>query len=181
MNKQLKFYFRIFMEKELQKMNFFSCGQSWPRLVVVQSLGRVYLLQPLGLQPARLLCPQDSPGKNATVGCHFLLQGIFLTQGSNSGLLHCRKTPWRRAWQPTPAFLPGESYGQRSLVGYSPGDRKESDMTKATEHAHISCCQNRLVTSKLLTQKFHVVFKMLFFSHKNNLMIVDSVHKSLSS
>ena len=45
-----------------------------------------------------------------------------------------RKTPWRRAWQPTPAFLPGESYGQRSLVDYSPGDREESDMTKATEH-----------------------------------------------
>ena len=31
-----------------------------------------------------------------------------------------RKIPWRRAWQPTPAFLPGESYGQRSLVGYCP-------------------------------------------------------------
>ena len=31
-----------------------------------------------------------------------------------------RKTPWRRAWQPTPVFLPGESYGQRSQVGYSP-------------------------------------------------------------
>jgi len=30
------------------------------------------------------------------------------------------KTPWRRAWQPTPVFLPGESHGQRSLVGYSP-------------------------------------------------------------
>ena len=29
--------------------------------------------------------------------------------------------PWRRAWQPTPVFLPGESTGQRSLVGYSPG------------------------------------------------------------
>ena len=29
------------------------------------------------------------------------------------------KTPWRRAWQPTPVFLPGESRGQRSLVGYS--------------------------------------------------------------
>ena len=28
--------------------------------------------------------------------------------------------PWRRAWQPTPVFLPGESHGQRSLVGYSP-------------------------------------------------------------
>ena len=30
------------------------------------------------------------------------------------------KIPWRRAWQPSPGFLPGESYGQRSLVGYSP-------------------------------------------------------------
>ena len=35
---------------------------------------------------------QDSPGKNTEVGCHFLLQGIFLTQGSNPGLLHCRQT-----------------------------------------------------------------------------------------
>ena len=31
-----------------------------------------------------------------------------------------RKIPWKRAWQPTPVFLPGESHGQRSLVGYSP-------------------------------------------------------------
>ena len=30
------------------------------------------------------------------------------------------KIPWRRAWQPTPVFLPGESLGERSLVGYSP-------------------------------------------------------------
>ena len=30
------------------------------------------------------------------------------------------KIPWRRAWQPTPVFLPGESHGQRSLVGYNP-------------------------------------------------------------
>ena len=39
-----------------------------------------------------------------------------------------RKIPWRRAWQPTPLFLPGESYGQRSLVGYSPWGRKDLDM-----------------------------------------------------
>ena len=38
--------------------------------------------------------------------------------------------PWRRKWQPTPVFLPGESYGRRSLVGYSPRGRKESDMTE---------------------------------------------------
>ena len=40
-----------------------------------------------------------------------------------------RKTPWRRKWQPPPVFLPGESHGQRSLVGYSSWDPKESDMT----------------------------------------------------
>ena len=39
---------------------------------------------------ARLLCPWDSPGKNTGVGCHALLQGIFLTQSSNPGILHCR-------------------------------------------------------------------------------------------
>ena len=41
-----------------------------------------------------------------------------------------RKTPWRRAWQPTPVLLPRESHGQRSLVGYSPWHRKESDPTE---------------------------------------------------
>ena len=40
---------------------------------------------------------------------------------------------WRRKWQPTPVFLPGESHGQRSLVGCSPGGRTESDTTEATQ------------------------------------------------
>ena len=44
-----------------------------------------------------------------------------------------RKIAWRRAWQPTPVFLPGESHGQRSQEGYSPWGRKESDMTEASE------------------------------------------------
>ena len=44
--------------------------------------------------------------------------------------------PWRRAQQPTPVFLPGESQGQRSLAGYSPWGRKESDMTL---YAHTEC------------------------------------------
>ena len=38
--------------------------------------------------------------------------------------------PWRRAWQPTPVFLPRESHGQSSLAGYSPWGRKELDMTE---------------------------------------------------
>ena len=40
------------------------------------------------------------------------------------------KIPWRRKWQPTPVFLPGESHGWRSLVSYSPRGCKESDTTK---------------------------------------------------
>ena len=55
------------------------------RSVISDSLG------PHGLQPARLLCPRDFPGKNTGVGNHSLLQAIFLTQGSNPGLLHCRQ------------------------------------------------------------------------------------------
>ena len=38
--------------------------------------------------------------------------------------------PWRRKWQSTPEFLPGESHGRRSLVGYNPRGRKESDTTE---------------------------------------------------
>ena len=40
--------------------------------------------------------------------------------------------PWRRTWQPIPVFLPGESHGQRSLAGYGPERRKESDTTEVT-------------------------------------------------
>ena len=40
------------------------------------------------------------------------------------------KIPWRRKWQPIPIFLPGESHGRRSLAGYSPWGRKESDTTE---------------------------------------------------
>ena len=48
------------------------------------------------------------------------------------------KIPWRRAWQPTPVFLPGASHGQRSLAGYSPWGRKESDMTeRLSPHTYI--------------------------------------------
>ena len=40
------------------------------------------------------------------------------------------KIPWRRKWQSTPVFLPGEFHGQSSLAGYSPWDRKQADMTE---------------------------------------------------
>ena len=61
--------------------------------------------RPHGLQPTRLLCPQNSPDKTTGVGCHFLLQGIFPTQGLNPGLLHCRQTLYWLSHQGIPFTL----------------------------------------------------------------------------
>ena len=47
------------------------------------------------------------------------------------------KIPWRRKCPPTPVFLPGQSHGQRSLVGYSPWGRQESDMTEGLHNNNI--------------------------------------------
>ena len=162
-------------------------------------------VRPHRRQPTRLPRPWDSPGKNAGVGCHFLLQcmkvksesevaqscptpsdpmdcsppgpyihGIFQARvlewvaiafsvlllfkkstqmvlegfpGGTSGkepTCQCRrckrcefdpwvrKVPWRREGQPTTVFLPGESHGQKRLVGYSPWGCKESNITEVT-------------------------------------------------
>ena len=68
-----------------------------PFLIFVKSLSHDDSLWPHGRRShpmdviaIRLRCPWDFPGKNTGVGCHFLLQGIFPTQVSNPGLLHCR-------------------------------------------------------------------------------------------
>ena len=57
-------------------------------MCVLNLLSRVRLFATLGLEPARLLCPWDSPGKSTGVNCRVLFLGIFLTQGSNPHLLH---------------------------------------------------------------------------------------------
>ena len=49
-----------------------------------------------------LLCPWNSPGKNTGVGSHSLLQRIFLTQGSNLGLLYCRQILYSLSHQGSP-------------------------------------------------------------------------------
>ena len=48
----------------------------------------------------------------------------------DTGSMWGGKIPWRKAWQPTPIFLPRESHGQRSLASYNPWGRKESNMTE---------------------------------------------------
>ena len=188
-------------------------------VVAVQSLSRVRRFVTPWTEPARLLHPWYFPSRSTGVGCHFLLQGISLDQGSNPYLLHwqadslrlshqggpiqvfypfiswvvflllirrrslsfldtrplsgegngsplqysCLENPWtegpgrllsmgslrvrhdwatslslftlmhwRRKWQPTPVFLPGESQGWGSLVGCCLWGRTESDTTEVT-------------------------------------------------
>ena len=67
-------------------------------------------LRPPGLQPACLLCPQNSPGKNTEVGSHALLQGVFQTQGLNAGLLHCRCLLYYVNHQGSPRILEQVAY-----------------------------------------------------------------------
>ena len=56
----------------------------------------------VGLQTTRFLRPQNFPGKSTGVGCHLLLQRLFLTQGSNPGLSHCRQTLYCLSHQGSP-------------------------------------------------------------------------------
>ena len=59
---------------------------------------------------------------------------------SSSSSSSSRKICWGRKWQPVPVFLPGEPHGWRSLVGYSPCGREESDMTERFRfHISLSC------------------------------------------
>ena len=73
-------------------------------------------LQPHG-QPTRLLYPWNFPGKNIGTGCHFLLQGIFPTQGSNLHFLHLLH------WQAS--SLPAEPLGKASLGEKQPNRRQQ--------------------------------------------------------
>ena len=71
-------------------VRFFHCSlekHKWKWISSVLS----YSVLSCGLWLTRLLLPWGSPGKNSGVGCHFLLQGIFPTQGSNLGLPHHRQ------------------------------------------------------------------------------------------
>ena len=69
------------------------------------SLSRVQLFATLWTVVYRLRCPWDSPSKNIGVGCPSLLQGIFPTQGSNSGLPHRRRNLYRLSHQKSPASI----------------------------------------------------------------------------
>ena len=68
--------------------------------------------------------PDGASGKESACQC-----GRHKRHGFDSRV---GKISWRRAWKSTPVFVPGEFYGERSLVGYSPLGHKELDMTETT-------------------------------------------------
>ena len=70
------------------------------------------------------------------------------------------RSPWRRKWQPTPVFLPGESHGQRSLVGYSLWGRKE---THTTEQLHFRGKQTGQIGHLLL---FNYIYSLKSWRRK---------------
>ena len=74
--------------------------------------------------------PGDTVGKESP--CNAGDTGSICRLGSQA-----EKIPWRRAWQPTPEFLPGPSHGQRSLAGCGPQGRIETDTSEVTVHAHV--------------------------------------------
>ena len=83
-------------------------------------------LWPYGLLPSRLLCPWDFSGKNTGVGCHFLLQGIFLTQELNLSLLLGKWILYRWAPGPVPcglghsgSWIAGKGKGGERRMGQS--------------------------------------------------------------
>ena len=74
----------------------------FPEFPSVTHLDMSDSLWPHRLQPIRLLCPQDFPGKNTGMGCHFFLEGIFPIQESNPGLPHVRQILYHLSHQGSP-------------------------------------------------------------------------------
>jgi len=99
-------------------------------------------LWPHGLEPARLLHPWDSPGKNTGVGCHALFQGIFPTQESNQ-ILHCRQILYQLSYQ---EVFPSGSDGKESACNVRdlcliPGSGRSSGEGNG-KPLHYSCLEN---------------------------------------
>ena len=104
-----------FLESSSKAFLWDSKLESVSRSVVPESLW------PHGLQPSRLLCPWDFPGKDTGVGCHFFLQGIFPIQGSNLGLLHCRQILYQLSYKGSPSL---NALGNSGTCEFSEWQRK---------------------------------------------------------
>ena len=88
-----------------------------------------------------------------------------------------RKIPWRRKWQPTLAFLPGKSHGQRSLAGYSPQGHKRVGHDLVIKQQHNNkifalkccasfCCRARWISYQSVSQFSHSVMSKSLQPHE---------------
>ena len=114
--------------------------------------------------------PGGASGKEPTCQCRRLKRHGFISQVG--------RIPWRRVWQPTPVFLPGESHGQRSLAGFSPQGRKESDTTEATQHTRLTALQCRVsfcCTAKQISCVFTYISS--FLEERKSLKQQLCIHK----
>ena len=79
---------------------------------------------------------------------------------------------WRRKWQPTPIFLPGESQGWRSLLGCHLWDRTESDTTEATQQQQQSCSIHLICIFVYVTRDAYLHFiQISYICSKNNCLL----------
>ena len=94
---------------KIQTLNVKSQVESAPRLhhakTKKESESESHSVVSDSLRPHGLYSPWNSPGQNTGVGSLFLLQGIFPTQGSNPGLLHCRRILYQLSYQGSPPRL----------------------------------------------------------------------------
>ena len=142
-------------------------------------------LRPHGLQPTRLLHPWDFPGKDTAVGCHFLLQGIFPTQGSNPGLLQCRQILYRLSYklsqktQPKALEWEKEGLGNSNPLQYSCLENSmDRGAWQATVH-RVTKSQIRLSDYHSLTQLFLYCFSSLLYCefHEGRLFYYFSIFR----
>ena len=127
------------------------CLVSWVCLSTITCSKDATLSMPCGLRLGLLLLTPTFSARPATHtrlgwafrGCSESYRGFPGGANGKEPAYQCRKLkrywfdpcvgkiPWRKVWQPIPVFSPGESHGQRSLEGYSPRGRTESDTTEA--------------------------------------------------
>ena len=86
-----------------------------------------------------------------------------------------RKIPWRKEWQPTPTFLPGEFHRRRSLAGYSPRGCKESDMTEWLTDTHTHT-HTHSVAHKIHGFQFQLCYFLAVWPWASNLTLKKVPH-----
>ena len=106
-----------------------------PVLCHAQSFSHVRLCNPTDCSPPGSSVHGDSPSKNTRVACYAFLQGIFLTQGLNPGLSHCRGILYCLSYQESPRILEWVAYP------FSRGSSQPRNQTR------VSCISGRFFTS----------------------------------